>query len=219
MSDRKLPPYDAMPPRAASDERFSIRHFRALMVIARHDRFSQYTGGQACWASAKTLASETGMHGRTMQLVIADLIAWGYLIEDRRSQNRRHLAVVYEDEVRVEETHTVRVEETHTVRVDVTQTESLPLNKPIESDCAEAGRVKNSTKNVEVNYTPSLREIATTVVKRMPPELRMSEARFRHKRDEIIKAGEVGNIKNGHTTWPKPTIAARLGLKPADSLG
>ena len=94
---RDLPPFDALPARAKRDLRLQAAHYAVLLAIASHDRFSLYNGSQACWASINTIAGETGRHRVTVVRAINDLIAWGYLTSHRKSQNVRHIAIVYSE--------------------------------------------------------------------------------------------------------------------------
>jgi hypothetical protein len=97
MSGQKLPPFNAVPPRAKRDRRLQGSHHAVLQAVAEHDRFSLYNGGQPCWASVRTIARETGLHRVTVQSAIRDLVNWRYVESRRISQNKNHLAVIYDE--------------------------------------------------------------------------------------------------------------------------
>jgi hypothetical protein len=97
MSGQKLPPFNAVPPRAKRDRRLQGSHHAVLQAVAEHDRFSLYNGGQPCWASVRTISRETGLHRVTVQSAIRDLVSWRYVESRRISQNKNHLAVIYDD--------------------------------------------------------------------------------------------------------------------------
>lgn len=91
--------FAALPLRAASDLRLTGLHFRVLMAIAYHDRFSRRRGTTGCWASHRKLCEEVGCDYTNLSKAIHDLIAWGY-IESRPQQRDKRLrvySVIHED--------------------------------------------------------------------------------------------------------------------------
>src|SRR5262249_23620461 len=95
-----LPPpktqFAPIPVRAFSDDRLQPAHWRLLSAIAYHDRFGNNKRG--CYAKHKTLATEIGVHEKTIAPTAADLIEWGYISAARNDFDRRLVvySVLYE---------------------------------------------------------------------------------------------------------------------------
>lgn len=71
--------YAHVPPRAATDERLTLVHLRMLILIGKVNTKQGW-----CQLSQKAAADLFGMHRKTVNAAVADLVAWGYV--DRRTQ-------------------------------------------------------------------------------------------------------------------------------------
>ena len=121
MSDAKAKfSFSAIPARAIGDQRLTALHFRLLAAVALHDRMSQGSQGQGCWASLRTLADDCGCHYNSLSPVLHDLGGWGYLHLDRHPDDRRRhvLRVIYtgEDAVVVKRGEMLRQQPNNVVR-------------------------------------------------------------------------------------------------------
>jgi hypothetical protein len=96
MADK--PTYAPLPVRALADDRFSGRHYRALGIIAAHDRLGR--NGTGCWAGRKRLAQLIGTPETRLSGTITDLCAWGYINSDKHPMDSRKkvLRVIYSDD-------------------------------------------------------------------------------------------------------------------------
>jgi DNA-binding MarR family transcriptional regulator len=54
------------------DERLNGPHFRVAMYVHRR-------GPSGCWASSTTIGNELGIHPKTVQRALRQLVAWGHL--------------------------------------------------------------------------------------------------------------------------------------------
>jgi len=87
---RKTPAFFCMPYRMLNDGQCTCAHWKALGAISAHDRLSNRKGkGQGAWASHETMAKECGLKYGTFSEAVSDLLRWGYIIRERREQNRR----------------------------------------------------------------------------------------------------------------------------------
>jgi DNA-binding MarR family transcriptional regulator len=92
------PIFCPVPVRAMSDPRLTAGHFRLLLAIASHDRFSKDRHSAGCYASQQTLAEETSLHLTNIGGYARDLEAWGYLEVEHHREDRRRLVyrVIYD---------------------------------------------------------------------------------------------------------------------------
>ena len=71
--------YSHVPPRAAADERLTLVHLRVLILIGKVNTLQGW-----CQLSQKTAADLFGMHRKTVNAAVTDLVAWRYI--ERRTQ-------------------------------------------------------------------------------------------------------------------------------------
>jgi DNA-binding MarR family transcriptional regulator len=92
--------FGAIPARAIGDPRLSGLHFRLLAAVALHDRMSQGTNGQGCWASMATLAGECRANYNNVSSALTELGDFGYVESERQpdDKRRRVLRVIYTDD-------------------------------------------------------------------------------------------------------------------------
>jgi DNA-binding MarR family transcriptional regulator len=86
--------FGAIPARAIGDPRLSGLHFRLLAAVALHDRMSQGTNGQGCWASMSTLARECGANYNNVSSALTELGEFGYVESERHPDDKRRRGVV-----------------------------------------------------------------------------------------------------------------------------
>jgi hypothetical protein len=84
--------------RARADDRLTAGHFRLLLTIAWHDRFSEQHNSAGCFASQSTLAKETKIHPTNVGGYAADLADRGYIRIERHPKDRRRYVyrVIYD---------------------------------------------------------------------------------------------------------------------------
>ena len=77
--------FAAIPERALRDHRLSGIHFRALGIIALHDRGSD----DGCWAKQETMATEVDCARSYLAQAIKDLVVWAYLHCGKHAKDAR----------------------------------------------------------------------------------------------------------------------------------
>src|SRR5262249_37679917 len=88
-----------LPLRAATYSRLAARHWRALHIIAAHDRLGK--NGAACYASQRRLAKLAECGEARLSDTLSDLRQWGYIASAIHPEKRRlrvHQIVYNEDD-------------------------------------------------------------------------------------------------------------------------
>src|SRR5262249_8207718 len=76
-----------LPLRAATYSRLAARHWRALHILAAHDR--RGTNGAACYASQRRLAKLAECGEARLSDTLSDLRQWGYIASAIHPEKRR----------------------------------------------------------------------------------------------------------------------------------
>ncbi len=186
--------FAAIPVRALSDTRLSAIHFRALGVVAYHDRFSgPRSAGQGCWAGLRTMAREMGVHHTNASTALTDLVGWEYFDAKPHPMNRRTKVyrVIYDDL------------DIHTTADDGN---SLPGGKPSE------------TNGLAANFSVGEQAVSTVC----PPAEKGLECQgngpveyIPRKREEILQKQEIDSVEAA----PIPGIGAPVPGKHHSNTG
>jgi hypothetical protein len=98
MSDKKKTEerFAAIPERALRDGRFDAIHYRALGIIALHDRGSK----DGCWAKQRKLAEEIDQKQSNFSAAVSELMEWAYVKAKKYAKDARRkvYTVIYHGE-------------------------------------------------------------------------------------------------------------------------
>jgi DNA-binding MarR family transcriptional regulator len=223
--------FAAIPERALSDHRLSGIHFRALGIIALHDRGSE----DGCWAKQKTMAEEVDVYPTHFSDAVKDLLVWTYIKAAKHAKDARRKVyrVMYRGEIVTEERNYLVTEERNEIPynsghepIELTRqntvheaSEQTPLTDPLikgtDGAALEASKERGQAgrfvwvAGVEILKSLSLEEgFARKMVSRW---LKGSGGNQERVMAAIEAAAEAG------TRDPIPYVTAALKETPADS--
>lgn len=177
--------YSHVPPRAAIDTRLTLAHFRVLVLIGKVN-----TQHGWCQLSQSATADLFGMHRKTVNAAVTDLVAWGYV--EKQTQARTKTSFCH---------YRVLIDEPET---DDDDADTSPQGVPSTSYTPQAGGVPptDGTGVTSGSYTGAVPQVT-------PPYISLDH------RSEITPpnpqggAGGVGNSSSGWARkWDGEAIAA-----------